>query len=229
MSCVGKEYIVPRPNLDYQSENKLSAKHMVEEAMSNALIRKCNKCKNPFLKESGCNKMKCMCGNTQCFVCSSDVTDYTHYTEMKEGEKCPLYGDTQALLTKNVATAQEQAIERVLATRTSLEDDDIRVDSFLKAENSLTVVPESDEEPWTEGGRLNELLQGLVSRSYRCRLCLREFRLWEDLSRHLTVENHWQKLAAREHKCRTCHSIFGSWAELRQHLSARRHWRASRW
>lgn len=219
-----------RLNLGYQSKNKLSAKHVVEEAMSNALIRKCNKCKNPFLKESGCNKMKCMCGNTQCFVCSSDVTDYTHFTEMGEGEKCPLYGDTDALLTRNVATAQEQTIQRLLATRTSLNDDDVRVDRSLKAEASLPADSESDNEPQIGWERVNEVLRGLVvPLLYRCRMCLEEFGSWEELRQHLATENHWQRRPGGrtdgEHRCRTCHRVFGSWAELRQHLTVRRHWR----
>jgi TRIAD3 protein (E3 ubiquitin-protein ligase RNF216) len=34
--------------------------------MSAALIRHCNKCKHPFIKEQGCNKMTCThCRNLQ--------------------------------------------------------------------------------------------------------------------------------------------------------------------
>lgn len=39
--------------------SKLSVRHKLEEAMTEALVRTCNKCKNKFIKESGCNKMTC--------------------------------------------------------------------------------------------------------------------------------------------------------------------------
>ncbi|PKK50754.1 hypothetical protein CI102_5891, partial [Trichoderma harzianum] len=58
-----------------------SARHEIEEAMSSALIRKCNKCSTPFIKILGCNKVSCTrCGNIQCDVCSKNC-DYNHFKE----------------------------------------------------------------------------------------------------------------------------------------------------
>jgi hypothetical protein len=115
---------------EYQAENKLSAKHEVEEAMTNALVRKCNNCGKSFLKEDGCNKMRCACGHQQCFVCSVDVVDYSHF----DNGACPLYGDMADLLRQEVATAQETTVQQLLQKRADLEDEDVRVDKAMNVE-----------------------------------------------------------------------------------------------
>lgn len=47
-------------------DKHLDARHVVEEAMSEALIRTCTKCQFKFVKVSGCNAMTCTrCGNRQ--------------------------------------------------------------------------------------------------------------------------------------------------------------------
>lgn len=61
-----KETHIPLNCEEANKDGKLTKRHVVEEAMTAALIRKCNKCRHPFIKEHGCNKMKCPnCGNTQ--------------------------------------------------------------------------------------------------------------------------------------------------------------------
>lgn len=48
---------IPMSCEEHAKEHKLSSRHKVEEAMTKALIRNCNKCKKSFIKEFGCNKM----------------------------------------------------------------------------------------------------------------------------------------------------------------------------
>lgn len=48
---------VPQSCEEYAKDNKLSTRHKIEEAMTAAMIRSCNKCKKQFIKEYGCNKM----------------------------------------------------------------------------------------------------------------------------------------------------------------------------
>lgn len=117
----------------YQAENKLTAKHVVEEAMTEAFVRKCNNCSKVFLKEGGCHRMKCLCGNLQCYVCEINVADYSHFDQLGVGKKCPLYGEMQELLNEQVAVAQERTVQELLKNRVELEDDDIRVDKQLVA------------------------------------------------------------------------------------------------
>ena len=56
------------------SELKLKSVHHVEEAMTEALIRRCPKpgCNEPYVKESGtCNKIRCSnCGTLSCYICN---------------------------------------------------------------------------------------------------------------------------------------------------------------
>jgi len=84
--------------LEHSADAGIRAAHLVEEAMSNALIRECPKCKAKFYKEEGCNKMRCSCGTNSCYICRAIVTDYTHYKgHEREGEPakpCPLWDDT---------------------------------------------------------------------------------------------------------------------------------------
>ncbi|RMZ69017.1 ring finger [Pyrenophora seminiperda CCB06] len=54
-----KESHIPLNCEESNKDGKITLRHRVEEAMSAALIRKCNKCKHPFIKEIGCNKMSC--------------------------------------------------------------------------------------------------------------------------------------------------------------------------
>jgi hypothetical protein len=113
-----------------QKDKTLSAKHAVEEAMTEALISKCNRCRRAFLKDEGCNKMTCSCGNKQCYVCGKDVKDYDHFGEIAEG-KCPLYDDHEERLRQEVANAQQQAVNNLLQTRTDLSKDGVVVDKNL--------------------------------------------------------------------------------------------------
>jgi hypothetical protein len=41
--------------------------------------RTCWKCGKKFIKEDGCNKMKCTCGALMCYICRQPVKDYSHF------------------------------------------------------------------------------------------------------------------------------------------------------
>jgi len=52
-----------------QKSNAEKARQELAEALSDALIQKCNKCQKKFVKEYGCNKMTCpSCGNLQWYI-----------------------------------------------------------------------------------------------------------------------------------------------------------------
>lgn len=98
--------------------------------MTAALVRVCNKCKKEFLKEDGCNRMKCPCGNSQCYICSKDVEDYGHFDE----SECPLYEsneDAENRLRMAVGMAQKQAVRELLQTRNDVSKKNIIVDADL--------------------------------------------------------------------------------------------------
>lgn len=90
---------IPKSCEEHAKENGLSIRRQIEEAMSEALIRKCNKCDTKFIKEEGCNKMTCSkCKNVQCYICSKSCS-YDHFNDTTRGGKvgnCPLFESTEA-------------------------------------------------------------------------------------------------------------------------------------
>lgn len=114
-------------------ESALSHRHRIEEARSKALIRNCNKCKQPFIKSDGCNKMTCsQCGNLQCYLCGVDVTaDYAHFNA--PGSKCPVYSSNMSLEDQHaqeVKAADETAQAEVLREHPELEKGDLDIRFF---------------------------------------------------------------------------------------------------
>lgn len=64
-----KDSHIPLTCEEAKKDGQLTLRHIVEEAMSTALIRQCNQCKHPFVKDMGCNKMTCThCRNVQWYV-----------------------------------------------------------------------------------------------------------------------------------------------------------------
>lgn len=97
--------------------------------MTAALVQKCNTCAKPFVKESGCNKMTCSCGNLQCYVCGESITDYKHFeVARKDGKKCPLYEKDDQRLDTKIKQAQADAVKKVLEKEEGLNEEDVKVD-----------------------------------------------------------------------------------------------------
>ena len=215
--------------LAYREGNKLTAKHIVEEAMTKALVRKCNKCSKPFLKEGGCNRVKCECGNLNCYVCESDVVDYSHFDNVQNGKECPLFGDMQELLKKQVAVAQERTVRGLLKERSDLEDDDVRVD---KEAGTYDIDNNSDiDNSDLDSSVLRYLRPGIADRvafnpqparihyqlrhepyhwEHWCRLCNKSFRSDQSLSQHQSAKH-------------SCCSICGKWFRLANSLAQHSH------
>jgi len=129
MSC--ESICLKGPNVKNRiPEKNVDAKPTIEEAMTAAFVRTCNKCKKQFMKEYGCNKMTCLCGNSQCFVCSQDVIGYDHFSP----ETYPQYDDTEKRLHREVAAAQAEAVRNVLQKRTDLTEAELTVDRYLLGE-----------------------------------------------------------------------------------------------
>lgn len=56
------------------------ARLLIEEKMTQALLRTCYKCKTQFYKEEGCNKMTCVkCHSIMCYLCDKPVKGYDHF------------------------------------------------------------------------------------------------------------------------------------------------------
>jgi TRIAD3 protein (E3 ubiquitin-protein ligase RNF216) len=113
-----QETHIPKACEEAARERGHSARRVIEEAMSAALIRKCNKCGTPFIKENGCNKMTCTrsgCRNVQCYVCSKSC-DYNHFDDASRGGKkgnCPLFDNVEDRHKNEVHTAEALARQQV--------------------------------------------------------------------------------------------------------------------
>ncbi|KAH4039632.1 hypothetical protein HBI56_133970 [Parastagonospora nodorum] len=122
-----KETHIPLTCKEADKDGQITLRHIVEEAMSAALIRQCNKCKHPFVKEYGCNKMRCShCRNVQCYVCSKNVTNYEHFGEVGRG-RCPLHENVEDRHEQEVKKAADDAMAKVRADNPSLSDADLMI------------------------------------------------------------------------------------------------------
>lgn len=90
-----------------------------QEAMTKAVARECPSCKKAFVKHDGCNKMKCTCNALSCYLCGSQIRDYSHFCACPGGEpckcrkKCKLFTSTQDM-EKRDQMARYDAGTRIL-------------------------------------------------------------------------------------------------------------------
>lgn len=123
---------IPKSCAENARENAPSIRRQIEEAMSEALIRKCNKCSTPFIKEAGCNKMTCMssgCKNIQCYVCSKSCA-YDHFDDSNRGGKagnCKLFDNVEDRHEEEVKRAEDEAIKKVLEENPEYTEEQLRV------------------------------------------------------------------------------------------------------
>jgi hypothetical protein len=106
---------------------------LIEEAISSVSYKKCPKCKCQYIKDTGCNLMRCGnpgCGAHSCFLCGQLIkfrVDQSHYEHFRmAGSKCPLYNDIGADDQGNKAYVKSQIVKRCKALL------DIQIDSKVK-------------------------------------------------------------------------------------------------
>ena len=106
------------------------ARKMIEEKLTEAMLRECANCNNKFYKEEGCNKMTCRCGAKMCYLCKKEAVDYSHFygqggtpTAIKT---CPLWSDNKILHQMEVVKAAEQAKQQLTEDNVTLSIDPTR-------------------------------------------------------------------------------------------------------
>lgn len=123
---------IPLTCAENAKANGLSIRRQIEEAMSAAMIRNCNKCGTPFVKEEGCNKMTCTrngCYNVQCYVCSKSC-NYEHFNDIRRGGKqgnCPLFESVEDRHNNEVRQAEKEALEKVRAEHPEYTEEDLKI------------------------------------------------------------------------------------------------------
>mmetsp|Transcript_51298 Transcript_51298/g.58125 ORF Transcript_51298/g.58125 Transcript_51298/m.58125 type:complete len:839 (-) Transcript_51298:69-2585(-) len=90
----------------------------IEEALSEAKMRICPRCKKKFIKSDGCNRMTCACGMKICYMCNTSLdATYSHFCQTPHCDhsscgKCKLYtndeeDDAQAMRDAGLAAKKE--------------------------------------------------------------------------------------------------------------------------
>jgi TRIAD3 protein (E3 ubiquitin-protein ligase RNF216) len=114
-------------------EKETKGRLAVEEAISEAKIRKCPKCSKGVIKSDGCNKISCSCGAHFCYVCRAKILNYTHFCQVAlcrhiDCKGCPLYTNGE----EDDARAMRKAGLKA-ANEVRKDDVNIDVENILKA------------------------------------------------------------------------------------------------
>ena len=115
----GERSHVPLACDEVEKDEEVEARTSLEMAMSEAMIRECVRpgCGKKFYKTEGCNKMKCECGQSMCYLCRKPVEDnYKHF--YGEGASpapglCPLWSNNNLLHRKEVQEAANRVKTQV--------------------------------------------------------------------------------------------------------------------
>ncbi|XP_065339551.1 uncharacterized protein LOC135939221 [Cloeon dipterum] len=118
---------------EVEKDSETQARRKIEEAMSEALLRECYKCKSKFYKSDGCNKMRCNCGALMCYICRQPIKDYNHFQNVPgqaanaQSDKCPLYSNNDDLHVRQIIEVGEQAKKAAEASGVTLKHDPTKV------------------------------------------------------------------------------------------------------
>lgn len=114
MSCsqAGKRKKVEETNQAKANPDRVinDLRRKVENMVSEALIRRCSDCPAAFVKEIGCNEMRCPCGNLSCYACKAQHITPAHW--MQTG--CLHFDATEVREEQERKTAEKKAIAQIL-------------------------------------------------------------------------------------------------------------------
>ncbi|KAF3936306.1 hypothetical protein ABW19_dt0208411 [Dactylella cylindrospora] len=133
VSCrlCNKETHLPVSCKQKSKEENSGLRRGVEEAMTEALLRKCGKCGLPYVKESGCNKIPCSrCSTINCYLCQQVIKDYKHFNDTTRGGKagnCPLFDNTDERHHNEVQQAELAAIAKIRTENPDITEEEMRV------------------------------------------------------------------------------------------------------
>ncbi|KAI8610261.1 hypothetical protein BC830DRAFT_1167712 [Chytriomyces sp. MP71] len=131
--CKRKNHI-PQTCEEVSKDDALSVRHKIEEAMTEALLRKCPKCANQYFKEDGCNKMQCpRCHTLQCYVCKEVIIGYDHFAtnpsgQVQNGKACPLWEDTAKRNSDEIERAAQAALAEAKTLNPAVNEAELKLD-----------------------------------------------------------------------------------------------------
>jgi TRIAD3 protein (E3 ubiquitin-protein ligase RNF216) len=102
---------------EVEKKSETSLRREVEERMTNVVIRECNIFEAELIKTYGCNKVRCVCGNTMCYICRQTIS----YLDSDHFCGCLAYGGelgkpcrrcNRGILIENEIEDNEALVER---------------------------------------------------------------------------------------------------------------------
>ena len=129
---------IPKTCEEYKKEQGVEERHVLEEAMTKALLKTCPKCGVSIVKEGGCNKMICSkCHTAVCDYCGEDIsrTGYNHFNNSgttrdgapRKGKGCPPHDDTDNRNKKRIEAAEKEAIAQIRAENPGISEEDLKI------------------------------------------------------------------------------------------------------
>ena len=115
---------------EFKKEDGVAERHALEEAMTEALIRTCPKCKVPVLKEDGCNKVTCSrCRCIHCDVCGKDISKdaYAHFVDYGTRGGCQVHDDSNRRRREKVKAAEKETMAQLRAQNPGLSEEDLKI------------------------------------------------------------------------------------------------------
>jgi E3 ubiquitin-protein ligase RNF216 len=113
-----------------EQKHQLEGRLHVEESISEAKIRRCPKpgCGKKFIKEFGCNKIRCSCGTLICYMCRKQIDGYNHFCKIahcnhQSCQNCVLYTKDEDVDEVAMREAGIRAAEEIREKITSVHGD----------------------------------------------------------------------------------------------------------
>ncbi|KAI6141308.1 hypothetical protein BKA82DRAFT_4204623 [Pisolithus tinctorius] len=143
---------LPKSCKEVEEDSHLDVQHLVEEAMTRALMRNCPKCQKAFIKELGCNKMTCPnCHTQSCYICRQIVNGYEHFNRPGQGgnkSKCILWDPSvEQRHAEEVNAAAKQAMEELKKNNPDVDASAIKVDLATAGPGPSSRLPNQPVHP----------------------------------------------------------------------------------
>ena len=176
-SCISCSKLWRDPHICYESA-VLSLRATVEAARTAALKRTCPRCGLSFVKESGCNKLSCICGCMICYTCRQHLgTDnngegYRHFCQhfrpnggqCTECDRCDLYnGENEDILVQKAGELAESQWRK--------REGMVGVEGIKEAQDAVSVIIRR-KRYWTAQGWMDWWVRRIIG--YRAIVSQRE-------------------------------------------------------
>ncbi|XP_078040707.1 uncharacterized protein LOC144471959 isoform X2 [Augochlora pura] len=109
-------------------ENNEKARLLLEEKMTEALVRTCSGCSKPYYKTDGCNLISCACGAKMCYICDKAVTGYSHF----DVGKCLLHTNNDELHNDTIDGVADATLKYIAE-----KDPNVQIDLLRPKRNTV--------------------------------------------------------------------------------------------